>query len=155
MKKARHALKTKGTMHKLRNVKNLGMLPPPKWPNSPNCAKYIYFWVLTLPHHRNRRYVIYEWHTRIIFEKFTAATAFKGAVFSETKVCMASILYSKPGDNGTWIIFEPAYGFGAWVSFLVLNYYRLVFWRVLLAEILYLYTLSAMNLKHYYFKNYL
>ena len=53
---------------------------------------------------------------RIVFEKFTAATAFKGAVFSETKVCMASILYSKPGDNGTWIIFEPAYGFGAWVS---------------------------------------
>ena len=53
---------------------------------------------------------------RIIFEKFTSASRVKGTVFTETNACMATILYSKPGDNGTWIMFEQAYGFGAWVS---------------------------------------
>ena len=37
MKKARHALKTKGTMHKLRNAKNLDMPPiPPSEPPHPS-----------------------------------------------------------------------------------------------------------------------
>ena len=53
---------------------------------------------------------------RIVFEKFTSASSVSGTVFTESKVCMVSILYSKPGDNGTWIMFEQAFGFGAWVS---------------------------------------
>ena len=58
---------------------------------------------------------------RIIFEKFTSASRVKGTVFTETNACMATILYSKAGDNGTWIMFEQAYGFGAWVSLCMHN----------------------------------